>query len=342
MKRLLLVFVLLFNYALQAQVEYKYSYVPKKVYETQVFPVTIIGIGARSDTAVEFIFDTASDIVPLSDKPLIVSNGNDSFYTFYFKAENSNIRLPALSISSSTSSTRLEHQNIMIENLDKREDFSGVLATNFTIKNSQLSNYDENNSMIILSIEAFEANIEEMKIQGAIESGIESLSREFAKVTAELYIVIPSDKKEIEFTYFNTIKKQYILLKISTILKDTSVATQSDLNPKEDNFEKLKKYAMMILSIFFTLMFLFKRDFLYLILAAISIISLLTLFIPHEKVCVSQGTALYLLPTATSTISTYIDKELKTSLLATREAYSKIAYKKSIIGWIKNENICNH
>ncbi|SFV69849.1 Putative periplasmic protein [hydrothermal vent metagenome] len=97
---------------------------------------------------------------------------------------------------------------------------------------------------------------------------------------------------------------------------------------------------MMILSIFFTLMFLFKRDFFYLILSAISIITLLTLFIPHEKVCVSQGTALYLLPTATSTMSTHIESQIQTSLLAEHGLYSKIEYKKGIIGWIKNENIC--
>ncbi|MDQ7084606.1 MAG: hypothetical protein Q9M36_06605 [Sulfurovum sp.] len=271
---------------------------------------------------------------------MVVRNGNDSFYTFYFKAENNNIRIPQLHIVSSFSKQVLKPQEIKIQALKKRKDFCGVLAADIKIKNSQVSNYDGNNSMVTLSIDAFEANIEDIVFPNVVEYGIDSLSRKFAKVSTEFYIVVDSSSKELKFTYFNTIKKQYVFITIPTILKDTSVTTQSDLNPKEDNFMKLKKYMMMILSVFFTIMFLLKRDFFYLIFSAISIITFLTLFIPHKEICVSQGSPLYLLPTQSSSISTYVDKTFQTSLLAEREPYTKIEYKKGIIGWIKNENIC--
>ncbi len=339
---LLLGFVILFTTLLSATSEYKYSYVPKKVYENQLFPVTVIGIGDTGTDNPSFTFDSTSTTQPLFQEPLVIRNGNDSFYTFYFQAKTKDIRIPALSVSSSSLEATFSSQNIAINTLKPREDFCGVLAADMKVKNSQVSNYDEKNHIVTLSIEAFEANIEDMTLKGVVESGVENISRHFAKVSAEFYVVVPVEKKQLKFTYFNTIKKQYVFLEVPVVVEDASVATQSDLNPKEDSFEKLKKYALMSLAGFFFFMFLLKRDFFYLVFAVISFITLLTLYIPHKKICVQQGAPLYILPTATSTTSTKIDEKLDTLLLGEREGYKKVEYKEGIIGWIKNEDLCNN
>ena len=339
---LLLGFAILFTTLLSATSEYKYSYVPKKVYENQLFPVTVIGIGDTGTDNPSFTFDSASTTQPLFQEPLVIRNGNDSFYTFYFQAKTKDIRIPALSVSSSSLEATFSPQNIAINTLKPREDFCGVLAADMKVKNSQVSNYDEKNHIVTLSIEAFEANIEELTLKGVVESGVENISRHFAKVSAEFYVVVPVEKKQLKFTYFNTIKKQYVFLEVPVVVEDASVATQSDLNPKEDSFEKLKKYALMSLAGFFFFMFLLKRDFFYLVFAVISFITLLTLYIPHKKICVQQGAPLYILPTATSTTSTKIDEKLDTLLLGEREGYKKVEYKEGIIGWIKNEDLCQN
>jgi hypothetical protein len=123
---------------------------------------------------------------------------------------------------------------------------------------------------------------------------------------------------------------------------DASVTTQSDLNPKVDAFKRLKRYTLITFSLFFLMMFIWKKDFFYLVLGVISIIALLTFYIPHKKICVKQGASLYILPTQTSTVSTKIDNQLDTMLLAERKEFKKIEYKKGIIGWIKDEDICNN
>jgi len=335
-------FVLFFTTLLTAQTQYKYSYVPKTVYENQLFPVTVIAIAQEKNENPEFTFDSSSHSVPVDDKPLVVRNGNDSFYTFYFQAKTDDIKIPSLIINTQDAQLTLNSQHIRIKQLKKRQDFSHVLAADMKIKNSQVSNYDEKNHIVTLSLEAFEANIEDMTLNDVNESGTENIKRTFAKVEAEFYVVLPVETKKLKFTYFNTIKKQYVFLEVPVVVEDASVTAQSDLNPKEDNFEKLKKYTLMTLAGFFFLMFLFRRDFFYLVLTVISVITLLTLYIPHKKICVSQGTPLYILPTATSTISTKIDEQIETSLLGNREGYHKIEYKEGIIGWIKNENTCNH
>ncbi|RLA66980.1 MAG: hypothetical protein DRQ78_03320 [Epsilonproteobacteria bacterium] len=337
-----LIAILSFMTPALAQSEFKYSYVPKTVYENQLFPVTIIGIAENGSHESQFVFDAQSSIQPLFPKPLIVRNGNDSFYTFYFKASAVDVYLPKLLLTSQNIDYNLPSQRIPIRTLKKRKDFSGVLAADMKIKNSQVSNFDEKNHIVTLSIEAFEANMEDMNLSEVKESGIETLKRENAKVEAEYYVVLPLEEKKLKFTYFNTIKKQYVFLEVPTIVVDAAVTTQSDLNPKEDNFAKLKKYTFMALFIFFFIMFLFRRDFFYLVLGVVSLITLLTFYVPHKKICVKQGSSLYILPTETSTVSAYIDAKLDTVILGEREGYQKVEYKKGIIGWIKNENLCEH
>jgi hypothetical protein len=338
---LLLGVVFAFTTLVNAESEYKYSYIPKKVYENQLFPVTVIDTAQRNENP-QFEFDKLSSVQPISEDPLVLRNGDDSFYTFYFKASQIDVRIPRLFIVSSSVNTSLEPQNISLSSLKSREDFCGVLAADMKIKNHQVSNYDEKHHLVTLSMEAFEANLEDMKINNAEEYGIEDIKRDNAKVEAEFYVVLPVTQKMLKFTYFNTIKKQYVFLQVPVELADATVTTQSDLNPKEDSFEKLKKYTFMILVLFFFLMFLFKRDFFYLVLGVVSLITLLTFYIPHEKICVKQGAPLYLIPTQTSTISTKLDQELNTMILGERDQFIKIEYKKGIIGWIKNEDLCDN
>ncbi len=334
--------ILAYTTLLSAQNEFKYSYMPKKVYENQLFAVTIIASGVDANSKPQFTFDSSSETQPLFKKPLTIQNGPDSFYTFYFKASNVDIRIPRLFISSESGEHSLEPNTIFIKTLKQREDFCQVLAADMKVKNSQVSNYDEKSHIVTLSIEAFEANLEDMKLDKVQESGIENVKRDFAKVEAEFYVVLPVEEKLLKFTYFNTIKKQYVFLEVPVEVIDASVTTQSDLNPKEDSFEKLKKYTFMSLVGFFFIMFLFRRDFFYLVFGVVSLITLLTFYIPHKKICVKQGAPLYILPTQTSTVSTKIDQKLDTMLLSEREGFKKVEYKEGVIGWIKNEDLCDN
>jgi len=322
---------------LNAQSEYKYSYMPKKVYENQLFPVTVVG----PDNSPSLTFDAASTFQPLYSKPLQVKNGNDTFYTFYFKAGKTDILIPTLFITYSDGESSLKAHPISISTLNKQKNFSGVLAANMKIKGQQVSNYDGKNHIVTLSIEAFEANLEDMVLENISEFGIEALKRDNAKVTAEFYAVLPREQKKLNFSYFNTLKKQFKTFTIPVEVVNASVTTQSDLNPKVDAFKRLKRYALIAFSLFFIIMFLWKRDFFYLILGVISIITLLTFYIPHKKICVKQGSPLYIIPTDTSTIGTRVENKLDTMLLGTRGEYNKVEYKPGIIGWIKNEDICN-
>ncbi|MEY3089742.1 MAG: hypothetical protein RL113_58 [Pseudomonadota bacterium] len=326
---------------LHAQNGFKYSYIPKQVYENQLFAVTVMGTKNAPMENLKLTFDPSSKTQPIFAQPLVVQNGSDSFYTFYFKAAQKDIQIPELLITSEESTTSIDARLIPIVALEPADDFCHVLAAEMKIKNSQVSNYDEKSHIVTLSLEAFEANLEEIKVKGVSEYGIENIKRTNAKVEGEFYAVLPLKVTSFKFSYFNTIKKQYVLLEVPVVVADASVTTQSDLNPKEDSFEKLKKYVFIFFVGFFFLLFLFKRDFFYLVFGVVSLITLLTFYTPHQKVCIKQGAPLYILPTETSTISTKIDQQITTALLGERKGYQKVEYKPGIIGWVKNEDICD-
>jgi len=326
---------------LNAGDEYQYSFMPKKVYENQLFPITVIDVSQRDDDP-KFQFDISSEVQPLFEKPLVIRNGKERFYTFYFKASKVDIRIPRLFIVSEHVDLSIDPQMILLGTLENPKDFSAVLAADIKIKNYQVSNYDAANHMVTLSLEAYEANLEDISLKNILDSGLEDFKRDNAKVTAEFYVILPREQKELTFSYFNTIKEQFISLKMPIELPDASVTTQSDLNPQVDAFERLKRYTLIFFALFFLLMFLWKKDFFYLVLAVVSLITLMTFYIPHKKICVKQGAPLYILPMQTSTISTRIENEIETMLLGERGDYKKVEYKQGIIGWIKNEDLCNN
>ena len=334
--------LLLASALLHAEGAFKYSYLLKKVYENQVFPVTIIDTRTTKEK-ITYRFDFRTGIRPLSTKPLVIRNGNDNFYTFYYKAKDEmTVTIPRITIRTSQEKFVLPSQSIAVEKLSAPRSFCGVLAADLKMKNHQVSHYDESNYLVTLALEAYEANLEDMYLAGATEYGVESLKRHGAKVKGEFYVVVPTSTKSLDFSYYNTIKGQYIMLHVPVSLMDSSVVTQSDLNPKEDSFEKLKKYSLMALAGFFVLMFLLYRDIFYLVLGTVSIITLLTFYTPKKKVCIKQGAPLYILPTENSTVSTKVEKKMETVLLGERLNYKKIEYKNGMIGWVKDEDLCKN
>jgi hypothetical protein len=288
MKRLLLG-LLIFTVALvqgaSAQTEYRYSYVPKQLYAGQVFPVTVMATDADPNHPPRFRFDPHAPSKPLESTPMVVGNGKDRFYTFYFKAGNEDFRLPELTILDKERSVTLRSRIIPVQTLQAppEDRFCGVIASDFKIRTSQVSTFDEKNNLVYLSIEAHEANLEDMAIPGVVEGGIEKLKRYGSLVTGEYYFVIPANVDRITFSYYNPIKKQFIPLTVSTSYRHKEVAAQVDLNPKDSSFTRLKKYTLIALSLFFLVMFLIYRDRFYLLLLVLSVAALVLIFIPLKK-----------------------------------------------------------
>ena len=306
--------------------------------------MTLLATHINPKQHIKIFYDPRSDIKPLFNKPLIQKNGNNSlFYTFYFKAGNEDFTLPNLYIDDGERKGVIKGFYIPVAQLnfspDKR--WCGVIASDFRVKTSQVSNFDEKSNLVYVVIEAHEANLEDMKIPGIKEQGLEKLNRNFSKSVIEYYFVIPAKTEEISFSYFNSIKEQLESIKISTSYKmKTTAAQEVDLNPKDSSFTKLKMYLLISLAIFFLIMLILKRDKFYLIIFAITVYALVKFFMPHDEVCVSEGAKLYILPIPQSTVGTILDEKKELPILYRYGNYYKIEYKPGLIGWIKESDVC--
>ena len=337
MKKFLLTFFLtLFTTLIAGDVEY--SYVPKKVYQKQVFPISFLATNSATEADISFEFK--GDKNPIMSNPVIIRNGSKTFYTFYFKTTEKLFTIPSISVNFNGEELELVGLSIPVTKIPNHKNFSGVIASGLKIKNHQVSVYDEKTNLIAIAFEAHDANLEDIYIVDALKDGVENAKRDGSKMEINYYIVLPSEQKELNFSYFDTIKESFVDKSIPIIMQDASVAAQTDLNPKDDSFETLKKYVILGLVILFVLLFLWKRDFFYLVMAVISAGVLLTFYTALTTVCVKEGSPLYIVPTSNSTTSIHIDERYKTTKLAERNEFVKIEYKNGTIGWIKHEDLC--
>jgi len=318
--------------------EIEYSFVPKKVYEKQVFPISFVST-MKPEEGISFGFVGKA---PILRNAVVINNGNKIFYTFYFKTTDTLFEIPYVIINIGGKEIKLDRISIPVESLPKRANFCGVIAAGLKIKSYQASVYDEKTNLIAILIEAHDANLEDIYVPDALKDGIEKLKRIGSKIEGNYYIVLPAEQKKLIFSYFDTIKNSFINKSIPISIDDGSVAAQTDLNPQDDSFELLKKYTLTGVVILFLLFFIWKRDFFYLIVAFIASIVLLTFYTPLSKICVKAGSPLYIIPTYNSTVSGYIDKQINTTELFQRGEYHKIEYRRGVIGWVKDEDICKN
>ena len=317
----------------------EYSYVPKKVYEKQVFPISFLITTSHSKN---IRFNFSGNKTPILSQPVVIRNGAKTFYTFYFKTTEQLFKIPHVNIQINGKNQKLSGVKIPVEQLPKKHNFSGVIASGLKIKNHQVSIFDETSNLIAISIEAHDANLEDIYVPEAMKDGVENAKRDGSKMEIHYYIVLPATQTSLTFSYFDTIKETFVEKFISIKVHDGSVAAQTDLNPKDDSFEALKKYVLITLAILFVLLFLWKRDFFYLILAVIAAAILLTFYTALTKVCIKEGSPLYIVPTSNSTTSIHIDKRFSTIKLAERNEFIKIEYKNGTVGWIKHEDLCEN
>lgn len=338
-----LLFTLFANLLYGANTPYSYSYIPKTLYKNQFFPVTVLVKHYNPKDPPHFEYDSLSLIQPENYKPMQVVNKNEAFYTFYFKApkDKESLLIPTLTIWNMQNTYVLQPKTIPLKSLESNsKNYIGLLASSLRINSVKVDTYDDKNSLITLNVEATDANIEDLHIPKSVDDGIENIQRDGARATANYYFAVPSSQKFVILSYYNLIKNRFTDIKVN-ITNSSNSQELDQLNPKELNFETVKKYTLIFLTALFLLLAYISRDYLYLLLSAVMIALLIYLYIPNRTVCVPEGTSLYILPTNNSNIITRIDQEHTTSVLNSYQKFLKIDYK-NIKGWIKDENLCKN
>lgn len=336
-KKTILLFMI-FNAILFAGT-FSYEKYPKNVYENQIFPITIKS-NSPINSHIEFVFDVDDSIQPISDKPIIKNISDTQRYKFFLKSTKNKVYTPKISILYDGKIETLEGLAIKTKKLPYDSKFSGIIATNLIVKTYQVSNYNKEKNIIMLSLVAIDGNAKDMHLNLATKEESENVLQSYDSQSCSYYAIIDSSIKSVDFTYYNTVENKFIEISIPATVKDSRVAAQSNLNPDFDQFEKLKKILYGIVFILSIIIYIKRRKLVYIVIGLIFLGFLLFSNMPRQSICVKQGTEIYVLPVRISKIDETIDSNISTAKLGEQNGFVKIAYKPNKIGWIKIENIC--
>ena len=324
-----------------------YKEIPKQVYKNQNFVVTIKAlVTTKNFDYITTSFSNSKNIKVLNpNSKWINTNGANYENKFFFKADNGKFRLPNFSNKlikngeiieiSSLSSRKINYSDIAKSD----ERFSNIIAKDFKVKAYKTKQYNNKESLTVIDIDAINSNLEDFSIFGIEEQGRSELTDNYPNQNMIYYVVIPIHKKKLQFNYYNTVSKSFVTITIPIILQNELVSTQTDLNPNDSSFEKYKKMAVVLLLVLFILLYIWKRNKIFLGLSiALLIISIIYLT-PNKTGIVKKDSYIYILPTKNSTVFFKLENEEKVEILNRKKEFIKImGIDKKFIGWIKEEN----
>lgn len=330
-------------------VHLSYDSIPKNIYKNQIFSITINSLVAlESFSEVNTSFEGGENIEILNhDAIWNIKDSNHLFNTFYFKAIEDEAKLPDIKIIIKIGEDRSEEdilkgEKLTLNSINKNVvGFSNILANKFEVKKYKVNKYDDEYNIIVLEVETLYGNLEDFNLGNYIKQGIESISYTMPYTKAFYYAVIPNGLQNFDFVYYNLLKKKFSKISLPIVVDEDRVSTQSDLNPKNNDYTIYK--ALIAIAIFIVLIVLYfmRKRLIYLIFALVAIGYSIYIFIPEENVIIRDGADIYLLPTKNSTIFFVTNKEIEAKKLTTRDEYIKVILPNEKIGWIRRSDVKN-
>ena len=320
---------------------------PSQVFKNQRFEVVVKALVTTSDF--DYITTYFSDVENLGilnpDRNWEKINDNTYENRFFFKAKDSDFKIPRISVSlirdyEILETTDLESIKIDYSDIAKGDErFSSIIAKDLNVKAYKTKQYNNKESLTIIDIDAINSNLEDFNLKGIEEQGVSQIKDEYPNQNMIYYFVMPVHKKKIVFNYYNTDKKSLVPITVPLVLENELVSTQTDLNPHDSSFEKYKKMALVAILIVFILMFVWKRKKIYFLTSAILFVIVSIYLMPNETAVLKSGSNVYILPTKNSTIFFRVESQQEVEILNTKKDFVKImGIDNNFIGWVKEED----
>ncbi len=322
---------------------------PKRVFTGQKFEVKLKAIILKNKELYENMVTTVakqSDLELLT-KTIRWEQQRDGSYktTLTFKAYDKKFIMPKITVAlmknnqivdfATTGSIDIKYQKIAIH----QKLFSNIIAKNLKIISVKTKQYSNTLLHSTLEIEAANGNLEDMKLSQYEEQGISSISSEYPHQKLFYFVITPINTKQINFTYYNTEKQEFIKMQVPVILAEDLVSTQTELNPYNSSILMYKQIVVASLLVLFLLAYVVTKNLVHLIIVAVLIIALAYLFIPNKKVLLLEDTYVYILPTNNSTVYKKLETKFIVETMNEENGFVKVLFKNNSIGWVKKSDI---
>lgn len=272
-------------------------------------------------------------------------NKNEAVAKLWFIATNENAYIDEIAVIIKRGDQFVFRDGISatipsIKALPLNYEFSNVVAKELVLKNFKASKFDEFSNLINLDLEVKGGNLSEFKLPFAnARGGVENLKGGTDNMSAKYFVIVPSDIKDLAFSYYNTEKMDYEQIKLAIKPSSSELSTQTNLNPKTSEFATYKSIAIYVIIILCLLTVMLWRSFYGLAFAIIFGVYAFYDARPFDNTIIKAGAQVSILPTRNSTVFYAAKSDESVKILGHKDNFTKILLSDNKIGWVRNENI---
>ncbi len=321
--------------------------VPTRVIKGEIFSITLKTLSTVSDFIdITYEITNTKGLKVLNSIPYRKEDSKFFYDTFYFLVTSSSAVIPDFTatlhddFNTLYKETTLTGNKLKVVTLNPKDNYTNIIANSFNLVEYKTSSYDNKHNIVVFVATATNSDIKSLKLKNVYKQGIESMTESQFDSKITYFAVIDKKIENFSFTYFNLAKNKFILLNIPIIVIADSVATQTDLKPKDQSHQKLKMIAAATVALIAFIFILWRKKYIYLVFIFIPLFYIVYIGTPSKEVCIKVGSEIRLLPVNNGTIFEktssiyYLQKE------GSAKGFVKVKLQNEKIGWVKNEDLC--
>ncbi len=215
--------------------------------------------------------------------------------------------------------------------IPKIKNFCGIVSKNLTITNPISVKYDNNHTLLSFTIKCQKCNLKNFHLNKNEKLILDKFNE------ASYYIILPKTQKNLTFYYLNTKNGDFQKITIPIILKENTISTQTNINPKSNNFFTPLNILYLILIAIGLIIFLIYQKVWLLIIPLIFAVPLIIPLLPKGEILLKKGDKITILPTYNSTVIYIVKKPHKAKILQKSRNYVEVKINNKI-GWVNENN----
>ena len=322
---------------------------PKKVYINQHFPLEIKAVlTAQNIKSIGTEFIGGKNFQVLNDTAPWKQVGEKTYVVRYrLKLTSVDAVLPHIRVVSKNKRGKKSAETLKAYPqkhiaLKANELFSNVLAKKFNLITHHEKKYDDKSIIVLLEMNATGANLEDFHLPFASRQGIDTIKEEGDSQNIFYFAVLPKYQKELKFKYFNLNTNKFNRISFPIILGDSSISTQTNLNPQKSKYFFYKVIALLSLAFILLLLYMrYKKGYLLFFALIIAVYTIYTKLITNN-LSIDSGVLIRILPTNNSTIFFKTTKAMEVKVLLKKNGYTKVLLPNTKIGWIKDADLAKN
>jgi len=326
------------------------SKVPKKAYVNQIYRLDLKA-DIQQDINVDLNLTLAKN-----DALLWINEANYAWIentpgvfetTLWFEANSTEAKLESLTVEMARNGELFQKAskkapNPAFEVTPEKENFSHIVADELHVLSHKTAEFDDESNMMTVQLNVKNGNLGTFFIDSNetfVRQSMGSITGNFNNQKGFAFLVIPKEMTSVNFNYFNLKTQSFENFSLNVKVEKDDLSTQTDINPKDDQFKIYKAIAVYTLAAILVVMFLLSRNFTPLIFAALLILAYMYFQKPMSSGKLKADTQVRILPIKNSTIFLTTEKEEKVEIFEENDGYKKIMFKDGKIGWVEKANL---